>query len=74
MYRWVPDAGTHLRFLFHDRDASFSKDFDAVFTDAGVEVVRTGIRSPRQNSIIGRWFRSLRPELTDRTLIWNIPT
>ena len=25
------------------------------------------------NSLMERWFRSLRAELTDRTLVWNIP-
>lgn len=69
----LDDAGARVRFLLHDRDASFGAAFDAVFTAAGTEVIRTGIRGPRQNSIMERWFRSLRAELTDRTLIWNIP-
>jgi hypothetical protein len=34
-----------------------------------IEVVRTGIRALRQNSTMERWFRSLRAEPTDRTLI-----
>jgi putative transposase len=66
-------AGSQIKYLLHDRDASFCTGFDAVFTAAGIEVIRTGIQAPRQNSIIERWFRSLRAELTDRTLIWNIP-
>ena len=65
--------GVAAKFLTHDRDASFGAAFDAVFTTAGIEVIRTGIRAPRQNSIMERWFRSLHAELTDRTLIWNIP-
>ena len=35
-------------------------------------MIRTGVRAPRQNTITERWFRSLRAELTDRTLIWNL--
>ena len=68
----LDDAGVRVRFLLHDRDSSFCAAFDAVFTAAGIEASRTGIRAPRQNSIMERWFRSLRTELTDRTLIWNI--
>ena len=51
---------------------SFGAAFDAVFTAAGIDVVRTGVRAPRQNAIMERWFRSLRAELTDRTLVWNL--
>ena len=36
-------------------------------------MIRTGVRALRQNAVMERWFRSLRAELTDRTLIWNIP-
>ena len=36
-------------------------------------MIRAGVRAPRQNAVMERWFRSLRAELTDRTLIWNIP-
>jgi len=64
----LEDAGARVKYLVHDRDASF----DAVFTAAGIDVIRTGVRAPRQNSIMERWFRSLRVELTDRTLIWNL--
>jgi putative transposase len=69
----LDDAGVRARFLIHDRDAIFHAGFDEVFAVAGIEVVRTGVRAPRQNAVMERWFRSLRAELTDRTLIWNIP-
>ena len=67
----LDDAGVHARFLIHDRDAIFHVGFDEVFTVAGIEVIRTGIRASRQNALMERWFRSLRAELADRTLIWN---
>jgi transposase InsO family protein len=68
----LDDAGTAVKCLIHDRDASFSAAFDAVFSAEGIGVIRTGIRAPRQNSMMKRWFRSLRAELTDRALIWNL--
>ena len=69
----LEDTGAQVKFLIHDRDASFGAAFDAVFTAACIDVLRTKIRSPRQNSIMERWFRSLRTELTDRTLVWSVP-
>jgi hypothetical protein len=47
--------------------------FDAIFEAEGIEVVTTGIRVPRMNSIMERWVQTCRHELLDRTLIWNQP-
>ena len=69
----IEEAGVRARFLIHDRDASFPAAFDQVLADAGITVIRSAVRAPRMNSPMERWFRSLRAELTDRTLIWNIP-
>jgi len=68
----LEEAGVLARFLIHDRDASFCAAFDQVLTDAEITVIRSAVRAPRMNSMVERWFRSLRAELTDRTLIWNI--
>ncbi|WP_336210186.1 integrase core domain-containing protein [Nonomuraea sp. LPB2021202275-12-8] len=67
------EAGTTARFLIRDRDAKFTAAFDAVLTDAAIQVVTTGIRIPRMNSIMERWIQTCRRELLDRTLIWNQP-
>ncbi len=61
--------GTIMR--LHDRDASFTAAFDAVFRVAGARVVRSATQAPRMNSIMERWNGSCRRELLDRTLIWN---
>jgi transposase InsO family protein len=65
------DAGTRVKFVLHDRDASFTQAFDVVIEDAGVKIVRSAVQAPRMNSIMERWIGSCRRELLDRTLIWN---
>jgi putative transposase len=66
----LEDASARAKFLIRDRDAKFTGAFDAVLSDAGLEVVKTGVRMPRMNSIMERWIQTCRREL-DRTLIWN---
>jgi transposase InsO family protein len=65
------DAGTRVKFLLHDRDASFTAAFDGVFRAAGVRVIRSAVQAPRMNSVMERWIGSCRRELLDRTLVWN---
>ena len=60
-----------VRFMIRDRDGKYPELFDAILTDAGIEVVLSGIRMPRMNSIMERWVQTCRHELLDRTLIWN---
>ncbi len=67
----LEDAGMGVKFVLHDRDASFTAAFDAVFQAAGARVVRSAVQAPRMNSIMERWVGSCRRELLDRTLIWN---
>jgi transposase len=67
----LQDAGCQARYLIRDRDGKFPELFDTTLADAGIEVVLSGIRIPRMNSIIERWVQTCRRELLDRTLIWN---
>ena len=67
----LDDAEMSVKFVLHDRDASFTAAFDAIFQAAGARVVRSAIQAPRMNSIMERWIGSCRRELLDRTLIWN---
>jgi transposase InsO family protein len=67
----LQDSGTQIKYLIRDRDVRHPAGFDAVLADEGIEIVRTGVRTPRINAIVERWIRSCRTELLDRTLIWN---
>jgi putative transposase len=67
----LEDNGSRARYMIRDRDGKFPELFDAVLADAGIDVVLSGIRMPRMNSIMERWVQACRRELLDRTLIWN---
>jgi transposase InsO family protein len=67
----LEDVDSRARFLIRDRDSKFTQAFDAVLADAGLQVVKSGVRMPRMNSIMERWIQTCRHELLDRTLIWD---
>ena len=39
----LEEAGTRVKFVLHDRDASFTAAFDDVFRAAGVRIVRSAV-------------------------------
>ena len=67
----LQDAQCQARYLIRDRDGKFPDLFDAIFADAGINIVFTGVRMPRMNALMERWVQTCRRELLDRTLIWN---
>jgi putative transposase len=67
----LDDRGDRPRFLIHDRDAKFSRAFDAIFRNQGIKTIRTPIRAPNANAHIERWVGSVRRECLDRLLIFS---
>lgn len=47
----LEDAGTRVKFVLHDRDASFTATFDAVLRAGGARVIRSAVQAPRMNSV-----------------------
>jgi hypothetical protein len=45
----LEDAGPRVKFVLHDRDASFTAVFDATCRAAGIRTVRSAIQAPRMN-------------------------
>jgi transposase InsO family protein len=67
----LEDTGCQVKYLIRDRDSEYSALFDTILGDAGITVVRSGVRIPRMNAIMERWVRTCRRELLDRSLIFN---
>lgn len=65
------DADATVKYLIRDRDSKYTRAFDSVFQTERIQIIRTGIRVPRMNSIIERWVQTCHRELLDRTLVWN---
>ena len=60
------------RWLVRDRAGQFTTAFDAILTDAGIQVVKIPPRCPQANGYAERFVRTVRSELTDRMLIFGL--
>ena len=65
------DQAERFRFLVRDRAGQYTGSFDAVLSDAGIEVVKIPPRCPRANCFAERFVLTVRTEVTDRMLIFG---
>jgi putative transposase len=68
----LEEHASRFKYLIRDHGPQFTTAFDAVFKAADIEIVTTAVRTPVMNAIQERWHRSVRTELLDRTLVWNL--
>ena len=59
------------RYLIHDRDATYGREFGPRLDRLGVTDIRTPIRAPNANAIAERLIRTLRRECLDHVIIVN---
>lgn len=60
-----------VRFVIHEGGGQYTCSFDDVFAAVGGEAINTPPGAPGANAFAERWVRSVRHELSDRTVIWN---
>ena len=65
------ERSARFRVLVRDRAGQFAASFDAVLSDAGIEVVKIPPRCPRANCFAERVVLTVRTELTDRMPIFG---
>jgi putative transposase len=71
-FAWtLQEQPSRFHFLIRDRDAKFTRSFDAIFVTEGIEIVKTPVRAPKANATAERFVGTARRECLDWLLILN---
>ena len=62
---------TRARYLIHDSDTKFTKDFREILKSEGVKCVRVGPRSPDQNASAERFVKTIKEECLDHFIVFG---
>jgi len=59
------------KYIIHDADTKFTRDFRKMLKQNGIKPVRIGPRRPNQNSIAERFVRTIKEECLSRFLVFG---
>lgn len=59
------------RFLIHDRDTKYCKQFRKIFENHGVTIIRLPPYSPNMNAFAERWVQSIKSECLERLILFG---
>lgn len=69
---WLEDAGIQQRFILHDRDTKFSEEFDEVFREENLEVVKTPFQAPDANAFAESWIGHFKRETLNHFFCFSL--
>ncbi len=61
--------GKRPKYLIHDNDGKFGRQFKSILNDSGIKAISTPPKAPKANAICERFLGSLKRECTDNFLI-----
>ena len=59
------------KYIIHDADRKFTRDFRKILKSEGIKPVRIGPRRPNQNSVAERFVRTIKEECLGRFLVFG---
>jgi putative transposase len=69
---WLEDAGIQQRFILHDNDTKFSDEFDEIFREENMEVVKTPFEAPDANAFAESWIGNFKRECLNHFLCFGL--